>query len=362
MEQFLPDIDLQSRDNVEQQVPDSKSVTLEDSAAKWLRRAINFNQLLYDDPVVDNDDDEYLRLVRKTEESQCMGSKWNTKAKDQYQAQQHSMSCHPNVLPKLQCDYKETIQSNTFHCANDVTGNFKTCTNQTSSGTTVKDMFDTILMTDNNSMQMGSMTSTEGSSGNSANGSNSSPSTTQLKKAGPFIPLECDSSLESIEQAYLVKCNVAETTTTAAATNAEELNPSELQKPDVLTYPMSQRRSRLGTPHPGVLLQQLKQQQSPHSSGKNSNNDKTPAVRVPPWIGVKKRGKYRGDVTTETAQTAKVHNGELNQQQKQSTLSSQGDEKNGTEMMKPSSSRLAGLFRSKGLVRRPSLGEIKAKE
>jgi hypothetical protein len=384
MEHFLPDIDLQARDDVEHEIPDSKSVTMEDSAAKWLRRAINFNHLIYDDPVVDNDDDEYLRLVRQAEASNYMGSKWDSKAKaqskplngisclppvlpntnEQCQAQ-HSISCHPHVLPKDQCGYKETIKSNSFQCVNDVTGNFKTCTNQTmeTSGTTVKEMLDTLLMSDNNSMHMGSMASTEGSSAYSAYGSNSSPSTTQLKKAGPFIPLECDSSLESIEQAYLEKRNVAEANSAAATFQAEHMHSSELQKLGVLTYPVNHRRSRFSTPHPGALLQQRKEQQDNlQMSGKNAHNDKASTVRVPPWIGVKKRGKNRGDVTTETAQTAKVHNGELNQQQKQTTFNSEGNEKNEMDLMKPSTSRLAGLFRSKGLVRRPSLGEIKAKE
>jgi hypothetical protein len=380
MEQFLPDIDLQARDDVERQIPDATSVTLEDTAAKWLRRAINFNQLIFDDPIVDNDDDEYLRLVRQTEHSQNMGiPKWNTKTQDQCQAQQNlSCNSHP-VLPKVQCNYyQDTTQpSNTFTCAQDVTGNFKNCTHQTMAtpGTSMRDMFDSILMTDNNSMNVGSIASTEGSSANSAFGSNSSPSTTQLKKAGPFIPLESDSSLESIEQAYLEKRNIAGINATKPPTmQAQDVNPSEFEKLDVLTYPNSHRRSRFGTPHPGALAKQQEQQQQqeqvndtwnpPHLSSKKEPYDKVLAVRVPPWIGVKKRGKYRGDVTTETAQTAKIHNGEQHAQKSSTmTLPPADDEKHGMDATKSSSSsRLAGLFRSRGLVRRSSLGEMKVKE
>jgi predicted alpha/beta superfamily hydrolase len=97
-------------------------------------------------------------------------------------------------------------------------------------------------------------------------------------------------------------------------------------------------------------------------SGENDHNDKASTVRVPLWIGIKKRGKNRGDVKTEAAQTAKVHNGELNQQQKQTTFNSVGNQKNEMDVIKPSTCQLVGLFRNKGLVRIQSLGEIKAKE
>jgi hypothetical protein len=70
MEDMLPDIDIHTQADETERSPSSGSEgleTIESSAAAWLRRAINFNQMIFDDPVPVSDDDEYLRLVRQAE-------------------------------------------------------------------------------------------------------------------------------------------------------------------------------------------------------------------------------------------------------------------------------------------------------
>jgi hypothetical protein len=71
-------------------------------------------------------------------------------------------------------------------------------------------------------------------------------------------------------------------------------------------------------------------------------------------MSARKRGKNRGDETTDTEMTPKIHNGV----KMMSLLSGAGDDEQTGQAGEPS--RIAGLFRSRGLVRRRSLGRVAA--
>lgn len=305
MEDLLPDIDIQTQADETERSPSSGSEgleTIESSAAAWLRRAINFNQMIFDDPVPVNDDDEYLRLVRQA----------------------------------------ETINYNTCHSrAPGMTG------------TLVKDILDS-LMNDNNSQLGGSAGSTEESTVYSTIGSVSTPST-RLTKAGPFIPFDCESSLDSGDQLYPDMPFVAAALPHSSAGDGD--NGSDGQSRATSSggsqTPRKERQRRFPTPRRNV---DRPLPRNPQSRAKDESRSGTPTTprhssplsRIPALMSGRKRGKNRGDETTDTELTPKIHNGV-----KMMSLAAGavGDD----EAAKPS--RIAGLFRSKGLVRRRSFGE-----
>jgi hypothetical protein len=315
MEDMLPDIDIHTQADETERSPSSGSEgleTIESSAAAWLRRAINFNQMIFDDPVPVSDDDEYLRLVRQA----------------------------------------ETI--NYSACQSRATG---------MTGTLVKDILDS-LMNDNNSHLGGSAGSAEESTVYSTLGSVSTPST-RLTKAGPFIPFDCDSSLDSGDHMYpdmsfispaLPRSSGGSGGDGGSCSRSATTNATNTTTPSVGSRGQRRERLRFPTPRKNVDRPLPRNPNRPKDESRSgtpttSPRHASPLSRIPALMSARKRGKNRGDETTDTEMTPKIHNGV----KMMSLLPGAGDDEQTGQAAKPS--RIAGLFRSKGLVRRRSLGE-----
>lgn len=221
----------------------------------------------------------------------------------------------------------------------------ETCTappGRGSAGNLVTDILDS-LMSDNHSLLAGSVISTDVSS----KGSCSTPST-RLTKAGPFIPFaNSDSSSES---------------TLADPPKADELFapkalPSILRNGQVTAVSQKSRfpsRERLRFQPP----RRNSDRAPPRAPNKTKNESRngtptkerhvSPLARIPALMLGRKRGKNRGDAMDDSEMTPKMHTGI------KTVSDREGEEDHGREK-KPS--RIAGLFRNKGLVRRRSLGE-----
>ncbi|KAI2507630.1 hypothetical protein MHU86_6817 [Fragilaria crotonensis] len=359
IEDFLPDVDLQTLADdpgheKKASIGDESSETIESSAAAWLRRAINVNQMIFDDPVPASDDDEYLRLVRQAEAVKCKGCvphdeflhvvrKAEVGSTDYKRYASHDMYPHRSRKGEGAAEHNGSCMPK----------------DTTSAGTLVKDILES-LMNDNNSFLGGSVASTDASTTYSTAGSVSTPST-KLTKAGPFIPFDCDSSLESGDQQPV--------DTTKSRTSATQSSTPTSGGVAILSRFPSRERRRLPTPQrntnriPSESLGKsgLTQGEAPSSSRNGEMMQTTrhasPLSRIPALISGRKRGKNRGDETTETATTAKVHNGLKTGVPIDGAEGDTSAAAGTSRDAKTPPSRLAGLFRSKGLVRRRSLGE-----
>ena len=383
MEGFLPDVDLETvaedPDHMKEASTHSEPLeTIESSAAAWLRRAINVNQMIFDDPVPANDDDEYLRLVRQAESVKCK----SCMPHDEYL----HLVREAEIAAGRFATHAETAAG---RCASDTETATVRCVthdqypkgvgktrgadvedkggcmprNTASTGTLVKDILEG-LINDNISFLGGvSVASTDASTAYSTVGSVSTPST-KLTKAGPFIPFDCDSSLESADHPLIADNDISRT---SAPMEADTLTPaggvtimSRFPNRERRRIPTPQRNAnelRSETPMKGSAARAEEASPS-YRSGEMppTTRHASPLSRIPGLISGRKRGKNRGDETTETEITTKVHNG------LKPVLSKDGGTENiseatGNPRNAKSPSRLAGLFRSKGLVRRRSLGE-----
>ena len=392
IEDFLPDVDLQTvadEPELKQLASTSSepSETIESSAAAWLRRAINVNQMIFDDPVPANDDDEYLRLVRQAEAANiksCMPH-------DEYfhlvrKAEAAAARCvsHGETAATRCVSHSETAAT---RCVSHSETAATRCMPQdrypdnvpktrtadedkegcmprdsASAGTLVKDILDS-LMNDNNSFLGGSVASTDASTAYSTVGSVSTPST-KLTKAGPFIPFDCDSSLESGENPQ-ANPSKSRTPTPTQYQHQQAVAPATPAGGGVtlLSRFPSRERRRFPTPqrnvnhrheiHGEATTPRADVGEPSYRNGGMAPTTRhaSPLSRIPGLISGRKRGKNRGDETTETEITTKVHNG------LKPVWSKEGGEEDTSAALNIAPNRLAGLFRSKGLVRRRSLGE-----
>jgi hypothetical protein len=354
IEDFLPNVDLETlaEDPGHERVASTSKEpleTIERSAAAWLRRAINVNQMIFDDPVPASDDDEYLRLVRQAEAVKCKGCVPHDeflhlvrKAEDAGTDYERYVS--HDAYPRRARKGDGAAEHNGGCMPKDTA----------SAGTLVKDILEG-LMNDNNSFLGGSVASTDASTVNSTAGSVSTPST-KLTKAGPFIPFDCDSSLESGDH--------PPEDGTKARTSATQSNTPTSGGVTLLPQFPSRERRRFPTPQRNAnrLGKAEATRVDLPSSSRNveimqtTTRHASPLSRIPVLISGRKRGKNRGDETAETETTTKVHNGlktvvPIDGAQEDTSAAA------GTSRDPKTPSRLAGLFRSKGLVRRRSLGE-----